>query len=327
MKTQTSIVLVTWNSRKHIKNCLESIENQTCKGSEIIVVDNNSRDGVLEYIQKSHPNVKIIQNKENLGFCKASNQGIHASQGEFILILNPDVFPEPDFLGELVRFLSGNPHYGSVGGKLFLLRDGKKSNRIDSTGLFLRRDLRAKDRGNLQEEQGRYNKESSVFAVCGAAVLFRREALERSKVEGEYFDENFFAYYDDLDLGWRIQLSGYENGYTPNARAYHIRGGSGAEAKFFRKSYDMQKITLRNRYLMLIKNLSLANLFYFFPFFFLSELMLLTYIFVRSPRLFTVYIDVGKNLTTYRKKRAIVQSLRTKSTKEIRNWIKRAQFL
>jgi len=322
MKPQISIVVVTWNSRKHIQTCLECIGNQTHKNYEIIIVDNNSRDGVVEYIQKKHPNVKIIQNKKNLGFCKASNQGIHASEGEFILILNPDVSPEPAFLEELVKCISKNTRYGSVGGKLLLLINGQKSNRIDSTGLFLRKNFRAKDRGNLQEDRGKYDKGGGVFAVCGAAVLFRREALERVKIGEEYFDEDFFAYYDDLDLGWRIQLLGYENGYTPKAIAYHVRGGSGAGAKFFQKNREMQKITLRNRYIMLIKNLSLANLLYFFPFFFLSELMLLTYICIRAPRLFTVYVDLSKNLTKYRKKRSIVQSLRIKSHKEIRNWIK-----
>jgi len=322
MNPQVSIVVVTWNSGQHIQNCLECIFSQSFDNYEIIVVDNASKDTSIEEITQKYPHVKAIRNKKNLGFCKACNQGIKASQGEFILILNPDVFPETSFLEELVESLLTNTHYGSVGGKLLLITHGKKSNIIDSTGLFLVKSFRARDRGNLKEDRGQYDKGGSVFAVCGAAVLFRRDTLERVKVGEEYFDEDFFAYYDDLDLGWRIQLSGYENGYSPKAIAYHVRGGSGIRAKFFQKNPEMQRLTLRNRYFMLIKNLSLANLLYCFPFFFLTELMVFIYACTRARHLFKVYVDVSRNWRKFWRKRSFIQQCRRKDSRYIQNWIK-----
>lgn len=322
MKPQVSIVLVTWNSGKYIQECLQCITNQTVRNYEIIVVDNDSHDESVEYITQHYPQIKVIQNKKNLGFCKASNQGIQASQGEFILILNPDVFPIATFLEELVNCLSQNRHYGAVGGKLLLFKEGKQSRIIDSTGLFPGKSFRARDRGNLTEDKGQYDKEGMVFALCGAAVLFRRAALEQVKVAGEYFDEDFFAYYDDLDLGWRIQLSGYENGYTPKAVAYHIRGGSGVGAKFFQKRPAMQRLTLRNRYFMLIKNLTLLNLLYFLPFLVVTEGMIFLYMCTRAPYLLTVYRDVSRNLLKFWRKRSLIQQSRIRNSRYIRHWVK-----
>jgi len=319
---QVSIVLITWNSERHIQLCLECISKQTFKNFEIIIVDNASQDRSIEYAAEHYTHITVIQNKENLGFAKAANQGIKTAQGEFIFFLNPDVFLEPSFLEELITFLSPRPQYGSVGGKLLLLQNSTKSHIIDSTGLFLGRSLRARDRGNLKEDRKQYDRQEQIFAVCAAAALFRRDALERIVVKGEYFDEDFFAYYEDLDLGWRLQLSGFECAYSPRARAYHVRGGSGGGAKFLQRGPDMQRLTLRNRYLMLIKNLSVPNFLFFFPYFFLTEVVLIFYVCIRAPWLMRVYFDVGRSLAKFRRKRSLIQSSRTRGHRYIRNWIK-----
>ena len=319
---QVSIILVTWNSRKHLKQCLECISKQTFKNFEIIIIDNDSQDHSVDYVIEHYAHLKVIQNKENAGFAKANNQGIKAAQGELIFILNPDVFLEPSFLEELVKFLSPRHQYGSVGGKLLLFKNGYKSRIIDSTGLFLGKSLRARDRGNLKEDRNQYDAHEQIFAVCGAAVLFRREALDRIMVEGEYFDEDFFAYYEDLDLGWRLQLSGFESGYTPKAIAYHVRGGSGVAAKFRQKGPEMQRLTLRNRYLMLIKNLSLPNLLFFFPYFFLTEVVIIFYTCIRAPYLIRVYLDISRSFGRFWRKRSLIQSSRIRDNSYIRYWIK-----
>lgn len=319
-----SIILVTWNSRKHIEQCLECIGKQTFKNFEIIIVNNDSQDRSIEDVFEHHADLRVIRNSRNVGFAKANNQGIKAAQGELIFLLNPDVFLEPPFLEELVAFLSPRPAYGSVGGKLLLFRNGTRSCIIDSTGLFLGKSLRARDRGNLKEDRNQYDANERIFAVCGAAVLLRREALERVMVEGEYFDEEFFAYYEDLDLGWRLQLSGFESGYTPRAVAYHVRGGSGGTAKFRQKAPDMQCLTLRNRYLMLIKNLSLPNFLFFFPYFLLTEVAIVFFACTRAPYLMKVYVDVVKSLGGFLRKRSLIQSSRVRDDNYIRNWIKMA---
>jgi GT2 family glycosyltransferase len=319
---KVSIVIVTWNSRRYIEKCLKCLCKQLYTDYEIIVVDNASLDSTIEYLNQNHSHLTIIKNQSNLGFAKAGNQGIKASEGEFILMLNPDVFPEPNFLEELVKTLSQNSRYGAVGGKLLLFSPGKKSRTIDSTGLFLTRSLKARDRGNLKEDWGQYDQEEDIFAVCGAAVIFRREALEKIKTAGEYFDEDFFAYYEELDLCWRMQLIGFECGYNPRAVAYHVRGGSGFKPKFFQKTPFMQRITVRNRYFMLIKNLSKINLLIFFPFFFLTELALMFYSCICAPHLLKVYGDIVGNLKRLLKKRSFIQHSRTKNSRYIRQWIK-----
>ncbi|HPD60347.1 MAG TPA: glycosyltransferase family 2 protein [Thermodesulfobacteriota bacterium] len=322
MKPKISLVIVTWNSRPYIEKCLECLSNQTYTNYEIIVVDNASLDSTIEYLNQSHSHLTIIKNQKNLGFAKAGNQGIKASGGEFVLMLNPDVFPEPNFLEELLKFISQNSRYGAVGGKLLAWKDGKTSRIVDSTGLFVGKNLKARDRGNGHEDRGQYDQKENIFAVCGAAVLFRKEALEKVKFEGEYFDEDFFAYYEDLDLGWRMQLAGFECGYNPRAVAYHVRGGSGYTSKFFQKSFFMQRITLKNRYVMLIKNLSLGNLVFFsFPFF-LTEIFLMFYSCTYAPHLLKIYFDIFRNLNRFLKKRSFIQQSRTKDSRYIRNWIK-----
>ena len=131
MNSKVAIVIVTWKSRKYVGKCLECIIGQTCKNFEIIVVDNASPDGTVEFLLENYPDLKLISNLQNLGFAKAVNQGIKASQGEYVLVINPDVFPEPDFLEELVACLSDNSQYGSAGGKILLFQNF----RSDSEGI------------------------------------------------------------------------------------------------------------------------------------------------------------------------------------------------
>lgn len=321
MAPRVSIIIVTWNSEYHLPQCLACVSAQAYTDFEVIVVDNCSTDGTVACIEHFFPQSQVIRNHRNQGFTRASNQGIRASQGEFILCVNPDAFLESDFLQELVSLLSHNPRYGSVGGKVLRYKDGKKSNFIDSTGLFLGRSLRARDRGNMENDHGQYDAPGPVFALCGAAVLFRRQALERIRVGVEYFDEDFFAYYDDLDVGWRLQLAGYDNGYTPAAVAYHVRGGSGLGDKFFRKSPAMQQLTIRNRYWMLVKNLSISNACYFLPFLLATELGIIIYSSFHSPHLWSGYRDVCKYWATMRHKRRLIQSTRVRDSQYIRRWI------
>ncbi len=324
MAPRVSIVIVTWNSERHIQDCLSSVRRQTYTDCEVIVIDNGSHDGTIVHVEQHYPEAHIIRNDANQGFTKATNQGIRAARGEFILSLNPDVFLEPDVLQELVAFLSQNQDYGLVGGKVLLSERGQKTKVIDSTGLFLALSLRARDRGNLEEDHGQYEAEGPVFAACGAAVLFRRQALESVRIDKEYLDEDFFAYYDDLDVGWRMQLAGYQCGYTPRAVVYHVRGGSGLGDKFFAKTAGMQRLTLRNRYLLLLKNLSLVNFLFCFPFFFVTECGIVLYLCLKGPSVWRVYRDVKEKWKTTHRKRTLIQSKRKKGSGYIRSWIFRS---
>ncbi|HNR13005.1 MAG TPA: glycosyltransferase family 2 protein [Thermodesulfobacteriota bacterium] len=326
MAPRVTIVIVTWNSEQYIARCLAGVKAQRYTDSELIIVDNGSGDNTRALVKEHAPQAQLISNKNNVGFTKASNQGILASRGEFIFSLNPDVFLEPDFLNELVDLLSSSKGYGAVGGKLLLYREGQVPDVIDSTGLFTNRGLRAVDRGNREIDRGQHDTSGPVFALCGAAVLFRREALERIKIADEFFDEEFFAYYDDLDVGWRLQLAGYDIGYTPLARAYHVRGGSGLGDTFFRKIPAMQRITMRNRYLVLIKNLSVVNAVLFAPALLLVEAGIVAYTVFRAPHLWRAYWDVLTRLPAMYRKRRIIQSERVRDSRYIRRWISTTRY-
>ena len=230
-----SAIIVNWNSKGYINKCLRFLVQQTFQDFEIIIVDNGSNDESLPLIRELYPTVTIIENGMNLGFCQASNIGIANARGDFILTLNPDVFLSPSYIKKLLDRMLEDERLGSATGKLLLFKDGKESNLIDSTGLFLKKRLSAYDRGNLEIDNGQFDRMDYPFAACGAAALFRRKMLEDTKVGKEYFDEDFFAYYEDLDLGWRAQLQRWKCLYVSSAVAYHLRGGS-APAKFFKKS-------------------------------------------------------------------------------------------
>ncbi len=315
-----SVIIVNWKSKKHIERCLDCLSRQTFKNFEIIVVDNGSNDGSLSLIKEICPCVTIIDNRINQGFCRANNVGIEKAGGEFILTLNPDVFLSSSYLDRLLQQMKEEERIGSATGKLLLFKDGKESNLIDSTGLFLKKRLSASDRGNLEIDKGQFENMDYTFAACGAATLFRRKMLEDAKVGNEYFDEDFFAYYEDLDLGWRSQLYGWKCLYVPSAVAYHVRGGS-EPSKFFKKSLFFKKHTLKNRYLLLVKNISLTNFFLYFPYLLLTEILLAGYIAIRSPRLFSFYGNFCKLLPGALKKRKIIQEKRVATSGYIRKFI------
>jgi GT2 family glycosyltransferase len=255
-----SIIVVTYNSENDLHKFLPSISSQTYKEFEMVVVDNNSQDRSVEIVKYYFPEAKIIRNSENLGFARAVNQGIEASSGEFILLLNPDTRLKEDFIEILVRKLEEHPEAGGVCGKL-LTEDGKK---IDSAGIFFSPFLRHFDRGQGEEPE-KYNEEVYVFGISGAAALFRRKMLEDVRFEKEYFDSSFFAYREDADLCWRAQLLGWKFLYVPSAIGFHRRRVFPGKRKNLPAFINMHSV--KNRFLMRIKN---QTLFLFFTLFFPS---------------------------------------------------------
>jgi len=200
-------------------------------------------------------------NRRNEGFSRAANQGIAATTGEWVLVLNPDVVLTPVFLEEAWNALRERPAVGSMAGKV--LRFDRRT--IDTTGQFVRPDGRVRERGYGETDQGQYDQAGDVFSVCGAAALYRRAMLEDVAIDGEYFDEDFFAFYEDADLGWRAQRRGWRCWYQPTAVAYHARGGtnpSGARLwarwQMPRRPLQIQFHVLLNRHLMLLKNQSMG---------------------------------------------------------------------
>ncbi|MGQ9628944.1 MAG: glycosyltransferase family 2 protein [bacterium] len=244
-----STITVNWNGIRYLPPFLESLFAQTYRLIEAIVVDNASTDGSLDFIRSHYPQVRLVENPENVGFCRANNQGIGIARGEYIQLLNFDLVLAPTFIEEMVRTLESGDDVGSVSGKLLRMERRGGMDVIDSTGHVIFKDREVTNRGIGEIDEGQYDAPGEVFGACGAAALYRREMLEDIAIDGEIFDELLFAYYDDIDIDWRARLMGWRCLYNPRAVAYHARGGGGGEAQpwFLSLSY-------RNSLYVLVKN-------------------------------------------------------------------------
>jgi GT2 family glycosyltransferase len=265
MDKLVSIVIINWNNKDYLERCIESINNQTYSNKEIIFIDNDSKDGSFDFFKEKFGDKKyiLVNNKENLGYSGAANQGIKLSNGEYIMIINPDIIMEEDFIEKLCLFVEEDSEIGALSGKLlkYDFKNDKKLNIIDSAGIIIYKDRTCIDRGQNDEDLGQYNTTERVFGVCGAAPFYKRSALEKIKIENEYFDEDFFAYKEDIDLSWRLNKAGYKCVYYPKAIAYHGRGLGGTKGgmvnliKHRRKqSKFLRGLSFRNQLLMLFKN-------------------------------------------------------------------------
>ncbi|MGD8376527.1 MAG: glycosyltransferase family 2 protein [Acidobacteriota bacterium] len=251
-----SVVIVTWNSSRWIGECLASLREQLLRPEEVIVVDNGSRDGTVSIARGGGAEVR--ETGGNLGFCRASNLGYAAARGGSVLFLNPDVVLEPDYLRRAVPAFAEGDRVGFVAGKL--LRFDRRT--IDSAGQRLGRSRRTVDRGYGKADRGQLDEPVEVFSVCGAAALYRRRTLEDVAPDGEVFDEDFFAFHEDLDLGWRARNRGWVGRYVPDARGYHFRGATDAAIAGGRRRRrrlrtlpdELAYHAVKNRYLAMLKN-------------------------------------------------------------------------
>jgi GT2 family glycosyltransferase len=247
-----SVGIVTWNSEKHLQGCIDGLINQACPDLEIIVVDNASTDRSLELIQAHIPHSRIIRNEANEGYCAAHNRAIRESRGAYYLPINPDVQLSPAFIERLVNALAQHPECGSASGKFWQPPNGGEWRILDAAGLFIDRRRRQHLRGHGEEDRGQYDEAGGVFGADGAAPLYRRSALEDVKVFGQYYDEAYFGYQEDVDLAWRARLLGWKCWYEPSAVAVHARTfRPGARRPMPR---HLRRIAVRNRYLTILKN-------------------------------------------------------------------------
>ncbi len=257
-----SIVIPTFNSRRFIGPCLESMLDRDYQDIEIIIVDNGSTDGTIKIIEKDYPRVILIKNKENLGACKAKNQGIEISGGKWILTLDCDIILEENFLNKLIRYAEKlNEGIGIIQPKI--LKNDKKT--IYSCGIYLSKLMRFYDIGQGRHNNARFDKVRIIFGSCCAAALYRRRALEEAREATGYFDERFFFLAEDVDLSWRLQKMGWKAIFYPEAVCYHYGNSS------FTDRHLRQYLCWRNRRLLLEKcrinkpRLVIISLFYDLP--------------------------------------------------------------
>lgn len=252
-----SITIVTYNSGRFIKRCLESVLDQTYPYKEIIVIDNCSTDGTTDILEQFEDRCRIVYNEENIGFAAAQNQAIGMSDSDWVLTLNPDVLLLPDFISALVHAGNLDPGIGTVCGKLLTMSAGfdfPEKPVVDSTGIYFTPTLRHLDRGSLEFDNGHYRQYEYVFGATAAAALYRREMIEDISLDGEFFDSDFFVYREDADVAWRSQLLGWKCLYAPYARGYHVRKALPGNRRALPPEINMHSV--KNRFLLRIKNIS-----------------------------------------------------------------------
>jgi GT2 family glycosyltransferase len=236
-----SIIIVNWNGRHLLTDCLGSLRTQTYRDYEAILVDNGSSDGSVEFVRTQFPEVHLIVLPENRGFAGGNNVGIAAATGQYIALLNNDTKADPDWLSSLVNATASGSQVGMWASKI-LSYDAPTV--IDNTGLLLYWDGLARGRGRLEVDRGQFDQQQEVLFPSGCAGLYRKSMLD----EIGSFDEEFFAYADDVDLGLRGRLAGWDCVYVPGAVVYHKYSSSSS-------AYSPMKAFLveRNRIWVLLK--------------------------------------------------------------------------
>lgn len=247
-------MVVNWNRKELLRACLASLQRQRDVSFETIVVDNGSNDGSAEMAEREF-GALVIRNHDNRGFCAANNQGIAAAKGELIALLNNDAEAEPEWLAALASACGSRPEIGMVASKVLVWEDPA---RIDKVGHLIFPDGQNRGRGSGALDKGQYDREEEVLWPDGCAAMYRKRMLD--EIGG--FDEDFFAYGDDAELGLRARIAGWQCVYTPRAVVRHHRGstlGKGSGGRL--------KLIERNRVLLAVKlfpwSLLVLNPFYY----------------------------------------------------------------
>ena len=252
-----SVTIVTYNSGRFIKRCLESVLSQGYPLMEVIVIDNASTDGTADILEQFEDRCLIRYNEENIGFAAAQNQAIGLADGDWVLTLNPDVLLLPNFIQALVDAGQFDSRIGAVCGKLLTMTphfEIPERPVVDSTGIYFNPMLRHLDRGSQEVDNGHYLQYEYVFGATAAAALYRRAMIEDISLDGEFFDSDFFVYREDADVAWRAQLMGWKCLYVPYARGYHVRKALPGNRRALPAAINMHSV--KNRFLMRWKNIS-----------------------------------------------------------------------
>ncbi len=246
----TAIVIVNWNGYRYLKDCFDSLRSQTYKNFRIIFVDNGSSDNSVEFVRKNYPGTEIIELEKNTGFCFGYNTGMEKALEDenikFVIVLNNDTKLDEKYIEELAGCAEKHADAGSVQPKIVNFFEPEK---IDCAGIYIARDGTARNRGYGRDEK-EYNQEMKIFGANGTASLFTREALLKTRYQkGEYFDNSHFAFYEDVDLAWRIKSAGFASYYCPHALVHHVHSGTAGKASIM-KAYYLH----RNYFFTVIKN-------------------------------------------------------------------------
>jgi GT2 family glycosyltransferase len=305
---------------------------------EVVLLNNDEgqSEGVAALASsRGDTRVRVIELDHGVGFARAVNTGIAATTGELVFLANSDLFVTENYVAEITRFLAAHARAGTAAGKIlrFDLIADEETRILDTTGHAIGRDRGVSDRGENLEDVGQYESEEQVFGVSGAALVARREALESVEVRGEYLDESYFMYKEDVDLSWRLRLAGWESWYVPQAVAYHARtsfGPSGdGSLSGFRAFHENERAkprhvrvhSMKNQWLMLVKNEDRPNFVRHLPFIAAREVLVLGYNTLFAPRVTLAALRAFAGaLSDALASRRVIKAAQVVAPCEIRRW-------
>ena len=245
----------------YLEGVLSSLEQQAFQNFETILVDNGSSDGSVAFVMGNFPWVHIVELPDNFGFSRAVNEGIYASRTPYVLLLNNDTEVDKNFVGEMLAAIKRHKKAFSCSARMICYHD---RNKLDDAGNYYSALGWAYARGKGKDIHS-FEKEGRIFASCAGAAIYRKKVFEKIG----YFDEEHFAYLEDLDLGYRARIAGYRNRYIPEAKVYHV--GSATTGS----RYNEKKVFLaaRNSMFVIYKNMPLLQFLINLPFLFAGVLV------------------------------------------------------
>lgn len=221
---KVTVVIPNYNGMKYLKDCMEALAGQDCP-AHILIVDNASTDGSVQWIKDNYPEAELICLSENTGFCGAVNVGIKNAKTPYVILLNNDTKVKSGFIKELVEAIEASERIFSVSARMLDMKDEEI---LDNAGDLYCALGWAYARGKGKKALD-YDEPAKIFSACGGAAIYRRDVFEKIG----YFDEMHFAYLEDVDIGWRARIYGYENRYEPKAEVLHA--GSGVSGSKYNK--------------------------------------------------------------------------------------------
>lgn len=298
--------IVNHGSYDDLEECLAALARQSWPPSWIGVYDTGETPARIVALRRAHPEVDL-EVGPNRGYAGGANRVVErALLGEdsvdFVLLLNPDVAPDVDYARILIEGMQGSPRVAVATGKL--LRPDRRT--LDSAGIVFPRHRRPRDRGSDQPDRGQFDRSELVGAASGAAMMLRVAALESLRIDGELFDESFFAYHEDTDLCWRARRLGWEILYEPRAVALHRRGWQ--RDRRSEVAIAIRRHSFKNHYLQIVKNETLGGFVRDLPWILGWEVLRLGFVLLRDRPMWAAYREAWRRLPEARRKRAIVQA-------------------
>jgi hypothetical protein len=289
-----SIVIPNWNGVAFLPVCLDSLISQSFRDFEVIVVDNGSTDNSRDLLASKYKWVQVVALDKNEGFAGGCNRGISPARGMWVVLMNNDTEAHKDWLKNIAAAIKNKPEYSFFATKI--LRFDKREI-LDGTGDFISRSLFVFRFGQFDTDKGQYDGLGEIFSPCGASAIYKKEMLD----DVGLFDEDFFAYLEDIDLGMRAHIAGYRGFFVHDSVIYHIGGASTNSEQMSPWVYQQN---IRNMFLILFKDIPFPVFLICIPSMIFWHSAHLFYVIRRRRELFKYYfIALYESLKLYRKMR------------------------